>query len=101
MRAPLISYWILRESKKLIFQKYLFLILLNSILVFINDYNEIHLEVAADYLVMAAWLTYLKSRLLLPKEEKINEYTSDELEEALRYQLQRLEFIQNYAKKSI
>jgi len=65
---------------------------------FINDYNEIHLEVAADYLVMAAWLTYLKSRLLLPKEEKINEYTSDELEEALRYQLQRLEFIQNYAK---
>ena len=36
---------------------------------FINDYQEIHLEIAADYLVMAAWLTYLKSRLLLPKED--------------------------------
>ena len=32
---------------------------------FINQYQDIHLEIAADYLVMAAWLTYLKSRLLL------------------------------------
>ena len=40
---------------------------------FINNYKEIHLEVAADYLVMAAWLTYLKSRLLLPKEDSIEE----------------------------
>ena len=38
---------------------------------FINQYKDIHLEIAADYLVMAAWLTYLKSRLLLPKEEKL------------------------------
>ena len=37
---------------------------------FINQYQDIHLEIAADYLVMAAWLTYLKSRLLLPKDEK-------------------------------
>ena len=37
---------------------------------FIGNLNQIHLEVAADYLVMAAWLTYLKSRLLLPKDEK-------------------------------
>ena len=40
---------------------------------FINNYQSIHLEIAADYLVMAAWLTYLKSRLLLPKEENIEE----------------------------
>ena len=33
---------------------------------FIEKFNKIHLEIAADYLVMAAWLTYLKSRLLLP-----------------------------------
>ena len=39
---------------------------------FINQYRNIHIEIAADYLVMAAWLTYLKSRLLLPKEEKID-----------------------------
>ena len=65
---------------------------------FINNYNKIHLEIAADYLVMAAWLTYLKSRLLLPKEEKIDDHTPEELEEAIRYQLQRLETIQNISK---
>ena len=53
---------------------------------FINNYNKIHLEIAADYLVMAAWLTYLKSRLLLPKEEKTDDHSPEELEEALKYQ---------------
>ena len=57
-----------------------------------------NLELAADFLVMAAWLAYLKSRLLLPKEEKTDEYTADELEEALKYQLQRLEAFQNISK---
>ncbi len=66
---------------------------------FIENYNKIHLEIAADYLVMAAWLTYLKSRLLLPKEETTEEYTPEELEEALRYQLQRLEAMQNISIK--
>ena len=67
-------------------------------ILFINNYNQIHLEIAADYLVMAAWLTYLKSRLLLPKEEKNDEHTPEELEEALRYQLQRLEAMQKISK---
>ena len=66
---------------------------------FIEKYNTIHLEIAADYLVMAAWLTYLKSRLLLPKDETTEEYTPEELEEALRYQLQRLEAMQKISKK--
>ena len=66
---------------------------------FINNYNKIHLEIAADYLVMAAWLTYLKSRLLLPKDEKSDEYSPEELEEALKYQLLRLEAMQNISKK--
>jgi len=51
---------------------------------FINEYQDIHLEIAADYLVMAAWLTYLKSRLLLPKEDKSEDHTPEELEEALK-----------------
>jgi len=66
---------------------------------FINNYNKIHLEIAADYLVMAAWLTYLKSRLLLPKDEETEDYAPEDLEEALRYQLQRLEAMQNISKK--
>ena len=49
---------------------------------FINEYNNIHIEIAADYLVMAAWLTYLKSRLLLPKEEKTDEFSAEGLEKA-------------------
>ena len=66
---------------------------------FINKYHGIHLEIAADYLVMAAWLTYLKSRILLPKEEKSDDHTSEELEEALKYQLKRLEAFQLISKK--
>ena len=65
---------------------------------FINNYNKIHLEIAADYLVMAAWLTYLKSRLLLPKDEKVDDHTPEELEEAIRYQIQRLETMQKISK---
>jgi len=65
---------------------------------FINEYKNIHIEIAADYLVMAAWLTYLKSRLLLPKEDKTEEHSAEELEQALRYQLQRLESFQNVSK---
>ena len=53
-------------------------------ILFIENYKKIHLEIAADYLVMAAWLTYLKSRLLLPKEEKLEDHTPEELEEIKR-----------------
>ena len=65
---------------------------------FINQYRNIHIEIAADYLVMAAWLTYLKSRLLLPKEEKNEEHSAEDLEKALRFQLQRLESFQKISK---
>ena len=68
-------------------------------IIFINKYQDIHLEIAADYLVMAAWLTYLKSRLLLPKEEKSEDHTPRELEDALKYQLLRLEAYQSISKK--
>ena len=66
---------------------------------FINEYKNIHIEIAADYLVMASWLTYLKSRLLLPKDEKLDEHSAEDLEKALRYQLQRLEAFQNISKQ--
>ena len=65
---------------------------------FINQYRNIHIEIAADYLVMAAWLTYLKSRLLLPKEDMTEEHSAEDLEKALRYQLQRLESFQKISK---
>jgi len=58
---------------------------------FIAELKGLRLELAADYLVMAAWLAYLKSRLLLPREEKPSDETSaEELAARLHFRLQRL-----------
>ncbi|MEK9679553.1 MAG: ScpA family protein [Rhodospirillaceae bacterium] len=54
-----------------------------------------NLELAADYLVMAAWLAYLKSRLLLPNLSKEEEPSGEEMAAALQFQLQRLESMQD------
>jgi len=88
----------LAKKQKVNLSKISILDLAEQYIEFINNYNKIHLEVAADYLVMAAWLTYLKSRLLLPKDENKDDHTAEELEEALRYQLQRLETMQKISK---
>lgn len=53
-----------------------------------------NLELAADYLVMAAWLAYLKSRLLLPAAESDDEPSGEQLAAALAFQLRRLEAMQ-------
>lgn len=60
-------------------------------LAFINRAREISLELAADYLVMAAWLAYLKSRLLLPPEPGDDEPSGEEMAARLAFRLQRLE----------
>ena len=88
----------LARNQKVDLSEISILSLAEQYLEFITKYNDIHLEIAADYLIMAAWLTYLKSRLLLPKEEQEDSYSSDELETALKYQLQRLEAMQNISK---
>lgn len=66
---------------------------------FIQKAREQHLELAADYLVMAAWLAYLKSRLLLPPEESDEEPSGEELAAALQFQLRRLEAIQEAGER--
>ncbi|MDA0341867.1 MAG: ScpA family protein [Proteobacteria bacterium] len=66
--------------------------LADQYLAFIRQAQSLNLEIAADYLVMAAWLAYLKSRLLLPSTEDDEEgLSSEELADALRFQLLRLE----------
>jgi len=57
------------------------------------------LELAADYLVMAAWLAYLKSRLLLPEDGAEGEPSGEEMAEALAFQLRRLEAMREAAAK--
>ena len=73
--------------------------LANQYLEFIAQARELRLEVAADYLVMAAWLAYLKSRLLLPDAAEGEEPSASELAARLAFQLQRLEAMREAAMK--
>jgi segregation and condensation protein A len=63
-------------------------------LAFMDRASQLHLDLAAEYLVMAAWLAYLKSRLLLPRENNGDEPSAQEMAEALQFQLRRLEAMQ-------
>jgi segregation and condensation protein A len=65
--------------------------LADQYLTFINEARAQRIDLAADYLVMAAWLTFLKSRLLLPKPEKADdEPDAETLEAHLRKRLEHL-----------
>lgn len=66
-------------------------------LAFIQRAHALQLEIAADYLVMAAWLAYLKSRLLLPSTDDEDEPSGVELAARLAFQLQRLEAMRKAA----
>jgi len=65
---------------------------------FVAKHLREHLELAADYLVMAAWLAYLKSRLLLPLPPAPDEPSGEEMAEALAFQLRRLEAMRRAGK---
>lgn len=70
-------------------------------LVFVAKARKLRLELAADYLVMAAWLAFLKSKLLLPQtpEEQEAGPTGEAMAEALRFQLQRLEAVRESGQR--
>lgn len=73
--------------------------LANQFLEFITHARRHQLELAADYLVMAAWLAYLKSRLLLPMPRNDEEPSGAELAAALQFQLRRLEAMQEAGQR--
>ena len=75
------------------------LTLAEQYLSFITAAKQLRLEVAADYLVMAAWLAYLKSRLLLPPPDVDEEGSGPELAEALTFQLRRLDAMRDAGEK--
>ena len=60
---------------------------------YINIQVDLKIDIAADYLVMASWLAYLKSKLLLPSsgEEEDEEYSAEELASQLSHRIRRLE----------
>jgi len=59
---------------------------------FIKNFKDKNLDIAFEYLLMATWLTYLKSRLLLPDDEE-NNFKASEIAEKLKLQLKKLELI--------
>ena len=59
---------------------------------FINSAQKINLDLASEYLLMATWLAYLKSKLLLPQDEEDN-FKATEVAEKLKLQLKKLELI--------
>jgi segregation and condensation protein A len=75
------------------------LALAEQYLAFIEEARRYRLELAADYLVMAAWLAYLKSRLLLPEPPKGEEPSAADLAGELAFRLRRLEAMREAARK--
>tara|TARA_B100000686_G_scaffold251001_1_gene261315 strand:- start:1900 stop:2640 length:741 start_codon:yes stop_codon:yes gene_type:complete len=66
--------------------------LADQFLKFINDARELNLDLASEYLLMATWLAYLKSKLLLPEEDD-EDFKATEVAEKLKLQLKKLELI--------
>ena len=89
----------LARKQKVDLAKISILQLVRQYLVFIDRAKALNLELAAEYLVMAAWLTYLKSRLYLPRDEHSEEPSAEEMAGALQFQLQRLEAMQKCAEQ--
>ncbi|MAP94239.1 MAG: segregation/condensation protein A [Ponticaulis sp.] len=91
--GPLHLLLMLARRQKVDLMKVSVLELAEQYLVFIQDAQDKRIDLAADYLLMAAWLAFLKSRLLLPKPEKQNddEASPDDLAARLAFRLQRLE----------
>ncbi len=96
--GPLDVLLTLARNQKVDITKISILALAEQYLAFIAEARRIRLEVAADYLVMAAWLAYLKSRLLLP-EPVDNEPSGEELAADLAQRLRRLEIVRIAGEK--
>ena len=95
--GPLDVLLALARTQKVDLAKISVLALADQYLQFISQAHKLRLELAADYLVMAAWLAYLKSRLLLPREAAADQPTGEELAARLAFRLKRLEAMRNAA----
>src|ERR1700686_781126 len=97
--GPLDLLLALARQQKVDLAKISILALADQYLVFIEAARKIRLELAADYLVMAAWLAFLKSRLLLPEAPTAEGPSAEEMATALANRLRRLEAIRNVAEQ--
>ena len=97
--GPLDLLLALARQQKVDLSKISILALADQYLQFIEAARKIRLELAADYLVMAAWLAFLKSRLLLPEPAVADGPSAEEMATALANRLRRLEAIREAANR--
>ena len=95
--GPLDLLLMLARQQKVDLAKISILALADQYLTFIEEARKLRLELAADYLVMAAWLAYLKSRLLLPEAPSGEGPSAEDMALALAYRLRRLEAFREVA----
>jgi segregation and condensation protein A len=97
--GPLDLLLTLARSQKVDLRRVSILTLAEQYLGFVEAAKRLRIELAADYLVMAAWLAYLKSRLLLPPDPAEEGPSGEELAAHLAFQLQRLEAMREAAAR--
>ncbi len=93
--GPLHVLLAMARTQKVDLMKLSVLKLAEQYLVFVNQVRRVRFSLAADYLVMASWLAYLKSRLMLPKPERKldNEPPAEEMAMALAFRLAKLDIM--------
>lgn len=97
--GPLDLLLTLARQQKVDLAKISVLALAEQYLAFVEAARKLRLELAADYLVMAAWLAYLKSRLLLPEAAGPEGPTAEDMANALAWRLKRLEAFREAASQ--
>ncbi len=97
--GPLDLLLTLSRTQKVDLRKISVLQLARQYLLFVEKAKALRLELAADYLVMAAWLAFLKSRLLLPPDPTEEGPTGEELAAHLAFQLERLQAMRDAAAR--
>lgn len=99
--GPLDLLLFLARNQKVDLARISVLALAEQYLEFIESARRIRIELAADYLVMAAWLAYLKSRLLIPQQPKDDGPSGEEMAQTLAFRLKRLEAMREAATRLI
>ncbi len=97
--GPLDVLLTLSRTQKVDLRQVSILALAEQYLIFVEEAKRLRIELAADYLVMAAWLAFLKSRLLLPPDPKDEGPSGEEMAAHLAFQLERLEAMRKAAAR--
>ena len=91
----------LARTQKVDLARLSILALAEQYLAFVDQARRVRIELAADYLVMAAWLAYLKSRLLIPQLPKDDGPSGEEMAATLAFRLKRLEAMRDAATRLV